>query len=861
MNERRSWWWWIPLLLVLGPLGSIAAQTRLTLSERAYLPAETGFAYSLALADLDGDGDPDLVVGAFNRATVFANQGDGRFVFEAELRDSSRLMRVADIAIGDLDGDGRPDIALADGGWAPDLYGVSQVFSRGGSGGYMARSVILVAHTNGIAMADFDRDGDLDIVTANGHPEVMKGGTHPERNFVFLNDGRGGLTLVSLPPAPDDVSMCVACGDVDGDGDVDVLFGNAGQDQLLLSTGTGTFVDGTSARLPAERFFETGLAFGDIDRDGDLDLARASQWGLAIYSNDGSGRFTNESATRLPSLDARSTSLRFGDLDGDGDTDLVYLDDAANGGSPGMYVLANDGMGRFTRWTLQPDPLVGGTPSALVLVDCDSDGDLDIAVANRAWTRSQLLLNDARGGFVDATITRIPRDHTRSVWAAGDFDGDGDEDIATGGDGDRPAATWLNDGTGQFQSILPNPVASLPYFVRLMESDDIDVDGDVDLVVLTNASTGSAGWMHVVRNAGAARFLVATSITTPPGARVLRVIDLDADGDRDLVAAFADRIVVYRNNRDGHFYPVLWLPFAAPVALPPGVAAGDIDGDGDDDLVMNRGDLRWHANDGAIGYGAGIVIDASNDAGDLELVDVDGDCDPDLVVAAEYGADRLFENLGGGRFVDATSRRFPPPASTPGRAVTPRDFDGDGDLDLVFASGRFLENDGTGRFVDRSAAWLPASGTRGFDNPIAFDIDDDGDVDLGVTPRVFIGALGHFHVNLLRQTELPRLARVGREFAIDIHGGPGDVAIPLVALGEAWLPLPPFGTLRLDPALIHALPEVTLPASGRVEVLHRMPNDPALIGWRLSFQTFLLRPAQLDASRFTNLAHDTISGG
>ena len=138
--------------------------------------------------------------------------------------------------------------------------------------------------TFAVALGDVDGDGDLDIVFGNG-------GYHGEQNRLYLNDGAGTFADVTAThmPVDSDSTTAVALGDVDGDGDLDIVFGNAGycypyypywcfteQNRLYLNDGTGTFTDVTATRMPTHGDWTEAVALGDVDVAGDLDMSSGS---------------------------------------------------------------------------------------------------------------------------------------------------------------------------------------------------------------------------------------------------------------------------------------------------------------------------------------------------------------------------------------------------------------------------------------------------------------------------------------------------------------------------------------------------------------------------------------------------------
>ncbi len=322
----------------------------------------------VAVADVDGDGDGDAIVANDDvPSELWINDGTATFV-----AGPMELPGATCVALADLDDDGDADALLTG--------DRTMLFSNDGKGGFSASGAPLVTPgAVGVALGDVDGDRDVDLVIATwGHPDGLP-------NQVWLNEGEMHFVL-SRSTVGSAVSMSVALGDVDGDGDLDALVGNQADadhdpisDELWLNDGTGGFAD-SGYRLGASTTYEVCLA--DLDADGDLDAiaANSSHAGKSdpsnrVWLNDGSGHFT-DSGQRLGQ--EYSLSVALGDLDGDGDLD-AYVGNFGQNDS----VWLNDGKGRFTIGTELSGSQNGHD---IALADLDGDGDLDAFVANNTWS-------------------------------------------------------------------------------------------------------------------------------------------------------------------------------------------------------------------------------------------------------------------------------------------------------------------------------------------------------------------------------------------------------------------------------------------------------------------------------------------
>jgi hypothetical protein len=327
------------------------------------------------------------------------------------------------------------------------------------------------------AAGDIDGDGDLDLIVAMEFSP----------NRALINDGTGKFTDESdarLPRSAWD-SEEAALADFDGDGDLDIVIvcEDDARKSLFLNDGKGVFAD-ASDRFP-QTGISNGVEAGDYDGDGDPDLAIANAWTDFLWINDGKADFTDESGARLPRDTDTSQDFSAADLDGDGDLDLV------SGGETGNRLLMNDGQGIFTDATANlPAPPTGEVTRKAALGDADGDGDIDMFFANMVWrdgqwTPNRLLLNDGAAKFTDVTATNLPAqtEPANSIHGAfHDLDGDGDRDILIGTitsaqeAGTAPTTAWLNDGKGLFAEVsglFPDAAKG-----NTMDSVEADFNGD-----------------------------------------------------------------------------------------------------------------------------------------------------------------------------------------------------------------------------------------------------------------------------------------------------------------------------------------------------------------------------------------------
>jgi hypothetical protein len=302
------------------------------------LPSASGWG-TPAIGDVNGDGRLEVITGG----TVWLNDGQGRFEAHPELLESSETGELSVVKLADLDGDGYLDL------FAIHDFAALRVYLNDGRGRFRDSGQRLGDGTIGsgelaqIALGDINDDGFIDAVSAGWRWE----GSIPCPNRVWLNDGQGNLTDSGqlLDEGAYHVHD-VALGDVDQDGDLDLVMGltTAGHaGKVYLNDGEGHFSD--SGQIIGNLWSES-VALGDLNGDGYLDLFFAcldynpppKGRPNTVWLNDGHGEFT-DSGLRLGN--AMSTDVALGDLNGDGCLDAFVVNlsydgsqDPPFGGSP-----------------------------------------------------------------------------------------------------------------------------------------------------------------------------------------------------------------------------------------------------------------------------------------------------------------------------------------------------------------------------------------------------------------------------------------------------------------------------------------------------------------------------------------------
>ncbi|MEM6796238.1 MAG: VCBS repeat-containing protein, partial [Acidobacteriota bacterium] len=414
----------------------------------------------------------------------------------------------------------------------------------------------------GVAVLDADADGDLDLYFVNGAAELGSGSAGGPTNRLYLQ-GEDGIFVDSTAGSglgDPGYGTGVAVGDINNDGHEDVFVANIGGDKLFIGRGDGTFEDVTAAAGLRDsgdpnREWTSSAAFCDLDRDGFLDLYIA---GYVIFD---------------PSVSCTDKAGRPEYCGPDSFEDRVDV------------LLRNRGDGTFEDVTERAGlGVVTGAGLGVVCEDFDEDGWVDVYVANDG-DPNQLWINQKDGTFLDDALIMGTSVNASGLYEAGmgvvaaDFDNDLDFDLFITHLRDETNTFYRNLGPGvgfEDQSTRAGlAVASTPYTGFGTAPFDADLDGDLDLVVVNGRVTRgepltdhlAAAWNPyaepnlVYWNDGSGFSLAggeASALTAPiEVSRSLATGDLDGDGDLDLVIGNIESAVqIYRGEAGGHWLTV-----------------------------------------------------------------------------------------------------------------------------------------------------------------------------------------------------------------------------------------------------------------------------------------------------------------
>ena len=376
-----------------------------------------------------------------------------------------------------------------------------------------------------------------------------------------------GLFAPGSDPAVGQLPITVVTGDVDGDGDLDLLTANfsGGSVSVRLNNGQGVFGGGSNLTLPGNM---RSLALGDVDGDGDLDLLapdynNATGTTVNLRLNNGQGLF---SGGQTIAVGTGPYGVALGDIDGDGDLDMLATATTYTAGSVSVHL--NNGQGVFSSHQTVP---VGLNPLNLVLGDVDQDGDLDLLTGNANPSTVSVRLNNGLGLFSGGS--EVPVAGLAFGIVLGDVDGDYDLDVLTVNPrANGTVSVRLNNGAGGFGGGSEVPVGNMTTGNSCfsLALGDVDGDGDLDLLA-ADANGGGAGRVLVRRNDGLGQFSGSQQVAVGQGTQSLALGDVDGDGDLDLLAANGnDNTVSVRLNGSVAVGPVVLAELLPNVLTPNG---------------------------------------------------------------------------------------------------------------------------------------------------------------------------------------------------------------------------------------------------------------------------------------------------
>jgi len=345
-----------------------------------------------------------------------------------------------------------------------------------------------------VVSGDLDNDGDIDIIQSGIGYDIM--GFNAEA-AVFLNDGNGNFFLEEQDFNHFSLTEKIFMEDVNNDGHLDVIITAGNRTDLYFNDGTAKFIYIENTPFQTANFND--LIFGDVDNDGDIDVIHYGHTDLEnpfsnLYFNDGNGSFTLSS--NLDFTPFFLPQIEFIDFEGDGDLDLLSFGRNADN-APQFQAYENDGLGNYSV-------------------------------------------------FSTSNITPLVADEI----SIGDIDNDGDEDVFTTGTNinfKAETTLYLNDGFGQFLPVESTPFPNM--FAGTNAFSDLDNDNDLDIVLIGSMDGGIPNIFSIIfENHGNNTFVASDSLSGEYIAATT-INDINGDGKKDIILqGFNNYTNVYSNE-------------------------------------------------------------------------------------------------------------------------------------------------------------------------------------------------------------------------------------------------------------------------------------------------------------------------
>jgi hypothetical protein len=555
---------------------------------------------------------------------------------------------------GDVNGDGRLDVVISSNTYMRLLPGTA-------NGTFAAPLDVAtgVAGPTPPRLRDMNGDGKLDLVYGNSGTSTV---------YVRLNNGASGFAAAQTYNSTLASNAAVEVADLNGDGKLDLI---ALQDQsraiaVLLATNTGfspAVTYSVDAGVTSSRF-----AVGDLSGDGRADIVTVTLAPPAVnvWINNGSGAFG--ASTGYPSI-SNGRPIALHDMNADAKLDVVVA--GTSGTTPAVGVHLNQGNGTLSTAVISPSGTSSG-PRALAFGDVDGDQEIDVIVSalDSFGKDNALLRGDGAGGF--GTPQMLASDGAYAQ-VLGDFDGDGDADMVTGGA--SGVITYLNTGVAPFFDQRQTMEVGVGLWaIRLV---DINADGALDLV--GGGVNGPPVISRLATNGGFASTSTNYAVTVSPH-RMLRS-DLDNDGNLDVIAANTEKVVALMNHGTGTLSPQTTTAMSGTAEL---FKDGDFNSDGWRDLVVSVSIGASYEIQLCTGNSNGTfnpcnpVWTTTSNVTSLTRGDLDKDGKLD-VLAGLVGEVAVLRGNGNGTF---TSTIIDYPGHTPGQMLV-RDFNADGNPDVL----------------------------------------------------------------------------------------------------------------------------------------------------------------------------------
>lgn len=634
----------------------------------------------LQSADMNGDGNQDVVVinSFVGQVDLYLGNGAGALTLTASAPLAGGT--ITSLAIGDVNADGNLDAVVCD--------VASQSFFTlpgDGLGGFGTAIMTDVGAATGagpttLALGDFNADGNLDLAAGLANPGHV--------TTVWLGNSSGLFFFVAtLANSNDTNGLAITDQDLDGFQDVIAIFSGADEVRLYLGDGTGVGfappVVHTNVHYPID-FDVTHL---NADLRPDLVVAQNFSSDLSVMA--GTASFARNSRVDATyAVDALPIATAVGDIDGDGKQDALTVSQDSGEGSYNFFMGVGNGLLRGSK-TYD----VGSSPVAAAIGHLNPGPDIDWVVANSFSNNVTVFFGNGVGGIRKKFNLPVAGAAPGDVDLK-DFDLDGNLDLVlalsgTGGAPGTDISVALGLGNGNFSPAVSFGTGGV--LPRTLAVADLNVDGRLDVLTANLFTTNISVLEGLPSSFGfqpAVQYQVTSSAFSPYS---IAVGDLNGDADPDLAIghndSFISHLTVLYGTGGGLFDPVNAVAtFPTVGSLPIGVAMGDLNNDGDLDLasanfVGGGNDVAVLIGNGLGGFAAPLTLTVDDAPFAIRMGDFDNDGNLDLATANTLPSHNLGIIRGDGTGGFATPEIYSSGYRTQNLAVG--DLTSDGKTDAI----------------------------------------------------------------------------------------------------------------------------------------------------------------------------------
>ncbi len=634
------------------------------------------------VADFNNDGLQDIVAVGFSQSSVSIYLNDGFLNFTEQVI-AENVIQVDLVEADDIDGNGNVDVIFG-GSTSMLMRNLGDAVFDTGQELY-TWSDSIDNFNSGLAIADLNNDGFRDILTFSGHGS---GG-------LYFLDGANNFDQSVIEKDGTDVGGDILVADIDGNGRQDIIRQSTNHDYLSVLYQNDDMI--FTRQIIEHNWDNRGpavMASGDLDADSDLDLVFPENGNvdedISWYENIDGQLYGHYLTMQLSNL----YMTKLADLDGDGDLDVLATTGENIVPENELLWFENRGAAGFVNWRI--DDQVSATN--LAVADIDGNNSLDVIVS--ASDDNSLFWYRKNGLTWDKNVIEANGNLPFAITTA-DMEPDGDIDIALTSQGDDKVFWYMNDGSGNFTRRVVDPNLSFP---RQIEAADLDDDGDTDLAVAVPNVNNS---VVIYLNDGNELFTKETVLTGYIAAD-LEIGDWNNDGSLDILASFGgnpdsyEDVGLLQNDGQANFTAsTLVTDYGSTVSL----KLIDVDADNDLDLILGKISpvdnglcffdptcfpipplkIVFNENGATSSQDLLDAIDANITVWGLDAGDIDQDGVIDIVAA---------ENIQGNLYLfTAEPYVEPPPTPPPSTVITPAGgvFAPTSDRTFTFPSGAFSE--------------------------------------------------------------------------------------------------------------------------------------------------------------------------